>query len=124
MYLYCTCGTKNEYKGIKPKKCHSCDAPFDRAFEPPPRPAKAAKPRPRYGRTEPEAEDEYESYDMPSFEGIAFESTPKTTVGEYRKNGSEVQRHYDPELAGTREETLAKLLSKNGRPEPRSAPNP
>ncbi len=50
--LYCTCGFKNEYSGVKPKFCGACGQPFDKLFKavvtPPPQPVSVPFTQPNY----------------------------------------------------------------------------
>lgn len=100
--LYCTCGFKNEYSGVKPKFCGNCGQPFDKLFKavvtPPPQPVNVPVTQPSYYQqaqvqySYPHTERGYEKQGKDSFGldpnliKIDGESCNRTTLGELQKN--------------------------------------
>lgn len=99
--LYCTCGFKNEYSGVKPKFCGSCGQPFDKLFKavvtPPPVAVNVSMTQPNYNQprqvqysqyySQEYGQPEKEFFDLdPSIIKIEGESTKSVTLREFQNN--------------------------------------
>lgn len=125
--IYCDCGFKTDYSGIKPKTCQACGDPFVKAFvpvkrEPAPKQTKAARQHARW--EEEEEEDLNEIREILSFD-IKSQPEPqeKMTIGSLGKKEAAFDRGMTSQGAaegvqpidGFKQELLSNMLKQNSR---------
>ncbi len=130
MQCYCeSCGFKNSYAGIKPKKCSSCEASLDPKPTPPRR---AVVKQPRYHEIEVEAAEEVEeipveeqfNLDPKSFRFEKYEGG-FLTIEQLCKGGGEAMASrgsVDSDFQKTKDEVMSNMLG--GKPGVSDIPAP